>query len=168
VRRKKIRAHLCLSTSCLLLAAILALPPPAHATPFTPRFFHLTTADGLSHNIVYAIVQDPQGFLWFGTQDGLNRYDGTAFTVFRHRRSDPHSLAHNTVQALAVDSSGALWVGTVGGLDRYDRDTGGFVHYPEVAESVTVIYEGSGPGRDPLGRHGGLRPLPLRPPERPL
>jgi PAS domain S-box-containing protein len=146
VRREKIRAHLRLSASCLLLAAILALPPPAHATPFTPRFFHLTTADGLSHNIVYAIVQDPQGFLWFGTQDGLNRYDGTAFTVFRHRRSDPHSLAHNTVQALAVDSSGALWVGTVGGLDRYDRDTGGFVHYPEVAESVTVIYEGCSGG----------------------
>jgi len=133
---------------CLLLlpAFCLALPLPARAAPSTPRFFHLTTADGLSHNIVYAIVQDPQGFLWFGTQDGLNRYDGTAFTVFRHRRSDPHSLAHNTVQALAVDSSGALWVGTVGGLDRYDRDTGGFVHYPEVAESVTVIYEGCSGG----------------------
>jgi PAS domain S-box-containing protein len=129
-----------LSAWALLLVIHLALPFSARAQSPTPRFFHLTTADGLSHDIVYAIVQDPQGFLWFGTQDGLNRYDGYTFTVFRHRRSDPHSLAHNTVQALAVDSSGALWVGTVGGLDRYDRDTGGFVHYPEVAESVTVIY----------------------------
>ncbi len=124
----------------LFMALCLALPPPAGAHPLTPRFFHLTTANGLSHHIVRAVVQDPQGFLWFGTQDGLNRYDGVTFTVFRHLRSDPHSLTHNTVQALAVDSSGALWVGTVGGLDRYDRDTGHFVHYPEIAESVTVIY----------------------------
>ncbi len=124
----------------LLLAGVLALPPPARAAPLTPRFFHLTVADGLSHNIVRTIVQDPQGFLWFGTQDGLNRYDGYAFTVFRHLRSDPHSLVHNTVQALAVDGTGTLWVGTVGGLDRYDRNGGGFVHYPEVAESVTALY----------------------------
>jgi len=124
----------------LFLAFCLALPPPACAQLLTPRFFHLTTANGLSHHIVRAVVQDPQGFLWFGTQDGLNRYDGATFTVFRHLRSDPHSLTHNTVQALAVDPSGALWVGTVGGLDRYDWDTGRFVHYPEIAESVTVIY----------------------------
>ncbi|MDW8102955.1 MAG: two-component regulator propeller domain-containing protein [Anaerolineae bacterium] len=124
----------------LLLAGSLALPPPACAGLPTPRFFHLTTADGLSHNIVYAIVQDPQGFLWFGTQDGLNRYDGYTFTIFRHLRSDPHSPVHNTVQALAVDRSGTLWVGTVGGIDRYDRNTGGFIHYPEIAESVTVVY----------------------------
>ncbi len=137
---KKIRVHLRLSASCLALAALLALPLPARAAPSTPRFFHLTTADGLSHNIVRAIVQDPQGFLWFGTQDGLNRYDGATFTIFRHLRSNPRSLTHNTVQALAVDGTGTLWVGTVGGLDRYDRDAGGFVHHPEVAESVTVIY----------------------------
>ncbi len=124
----------------LLLASILTPPLPARAAPSIPRFFSLTTADGLSHNIVRAIVQDPQGFLWFGTQDGLNRYDGYSFTVFRHRRSDPHSLVHNTVQALAVDQKGTLWVGTVGGLDRYDRDTGRFVHYPGIGESVTVIY----------------------------
>ncbi|MDH7475245.1 MAG: two-component regulator propeller domain-containing protein [Anaerolineae bacterium] len=124
-----------------LLASSLALPPSAQAQSPILRFFHLTTANGLSHNIVYAIVQDHQGFLWFGTQDGLNRYDGYTFTVFRHLRSDPSSLVHNTVQALAVDSTGTLWVGTVGGLDRYDRDTHHFVHYPEVAESVTIIYE---------------------------
>ena len=125
----------------LLLVVALALPPPARAQLPAPHFFHLTTADGLSHNIVYAIAQDPQGFLWFGTQDGLNRYDGRIFTIFRHLRSDPHSLVHNTVRALAVDSAGTLWVGTVGGLDRYDREAGRFVHHPEIPESVTVIYE---------------------------
>ncbi len=135
------RCDVVLPACALLLALYLALPLPAAVPYFSPRFFHLTTADGLSHDIVYAIVQDPQGFLWFGTQDGLNRYDGYTFTVFRHLRSDPASLVHNTVQALAVDSTGALWVGTVGGLDRYDRDRGHFVHYPEIAESVTVVYE---------------------------
>lgn len=126
----------------LLLILFLISPLPAQAQFPTLRFFHLTTADGLSHDIVYAIVQDQQGFLWFGTQDGLARYDGYFFVVFRHLRSDPSSLIDNTVQALAVDSAGALWVGTAGGLDRYDRNGRRFVHYGDVAESVTAIYEG--------------------------
>ncbi len=129
-----------LFTAALLLTVYLALPLPAQAQTPALRFFHLTTADGLSHDIVYAIVQDQQGFLWFGTQDGLNRYDGYTFTVFRHLRSDPDSLIHNTVQALAVDSGGRLWVGTVSGIDRFDPGASRFVHYPEVSESVTAIY----------------------------
>ena len=137
---KRARYPICLAAVVLIFASYLATPLLIQAQS-TLRFFHLTTADGLSHDIVYAIAQDPQGFLWFGTQDGLNRYDGYTFTVFRHLRSDPWSLVHNTVQALAVDPAGALWVGTAGGLDRYDRDAGRFVHYPEIFESVTVIYE---------------------------
>ncbi|MCX7681202.1 MAG: hypothetical protein N2508_04435, partial [Anaerolineae bacterium] len=139
------RSYLCASirhaiAAFGLLVGMLACPLPVGAVPPTPRFFHLTTANGLSHNIVRAMVQDSRGFLWFGTQDGLNRYDGYTFTVFRHMRSDPRSLVHNTVQTLAVDGQGNLWVGTVGGLDRYDQDTGRFVHYPEIGESVTVVY----------------------------
>ncbi|HOT91640.1 MAG TPA: two-component regulator propeller domain-containing protein [Anaerolineae bacterium] len=130
-----------LFAAILLLRDAFTMPSPTRAQSPAPHFFQLTTINGLSHDIVYAIVQDHQGFLWFGTQDGLNRYDGYTFTVFRHLRSDPHSPIHNTIQALTVDSTGALWVGTVGGLDRYDRDSGGFIHYTEIAESVTVIYE---------------------------
>jgi len=125
----------------LAILGSLLLPTTTHAQTPEPRFFHLTTADGLSHNIVYAIAQDHQGLLWFGTQDGLDRYDGYTFTVFRHLRSNPQSLVHNTIQSLTVDRVGVLWVGTAGGLDRYDRDTGHFVHYPEIFESVTIIYE---------------------------
>ncbi|MGB9724442.1 MAG: ligand-binding sensor domain-containing protein, partial [Chloroflexia bacterium] len=130
-----------LVASALLLAVLGGVPAAWVRTP-VPRFFHLTPADGLSHHIVYAVAQDAQGFLWIGTQDGLNRYDGRTLTVFRHLRSDPHSLVHSTVQALAVDAAGTLWVGTVGGLDRYDREAGRFVHHPEVGESVTALYEG--------------------------
>lgn len=130
-----------LTVTALVLALSLGLAPRTCAQVPVLRFSSLTTANGLSHDMVYAITQDRQGFMWFGTQDGLNRYDGYTFTAFRHLRSDPHSLAHNTVRALAVDSLGFLWVGTPAGLDRFDSDTSRFSHYPEVAEQVTAIYE---------------------------
>lgn len=71
---------------------------------------------GLSHNSVFAIVQDAQGFLWFGTQDGLNPYDGVEFAVYKHDPADPHSLRSSWITALLEDSSGRLWVGTYEGL----------------------------------------------------
>ncbi len=85
---------------------------------------------GLSHSTVNCILQDRYGFLWFATDDGLNKYDGHAFTVYRHNPDDPHSLSHNNVWSLFEDSTGVLWVGTYGGgLNRLDRDTGQFAHY---------------------------------------
>ncbi|GEM_PF-5864836 len=108
----------------LLFGSVVA---PAHARPLDPHFVHLTTADGLSHAIVYCILQDRYGFMWFGTHDGLSRYDGYAFTVYHHRRSDPASLAHNTVNTLYEDRAGTLWVGTVGGLDSFTQDADGFL-----------------------------------------
>jgi len=70
------------------------------------RFDHLTIEDGLSQNAVSAITQDEQGFLWFGTSDGLNRYDGYTFTVFRHVPSDATSLSSSLITALYVDRGG--------------------------------------------------------------
>ncbi|HXK43323.1 MAG TPA: two-component regulator propeller domain-containing protein, partial [Anaerolineae bacterium] len=123
----------------LTLAVIPLAPTPARAEPL---FFHLTTADGLSHNIVYTILQDRQGFLWFGTQDGLNRYDGYTFTVFRHRRSDPASLVNNTVNVLYEDRAGTLWVGTVGGLDSFSGVGERFHHHTALPpESIGALYE---------------------------
>jgi len=125
-----LKSSFILSLLPVILTAHLAQPLPLNNPPSEPRFFRLTTANGLSHDIVYAIVQDSRGFLWFGTQYGLNRYDGYTFTIFRHLRSNPQSLVQNTVQALRVDSAGTLWVGTAGGLDCYDRDSDSFSHYP--------------------------------------
>ena len=96
-----------------------------------PQVRHLTLEHGLSHDVVYAVVQDSVGFMWFGTQEGLNRYDGSRFEEFRHDPDDPTSLAFEDISELLVDSSGDLWVGTWGGgLDRFDAESGRFEHLP--------------------------------------
>jgi signal transduction histidine kinase/ligand-binding sensor domain-containing protein/DNA-binding response OmpR family regulator len=85
-------------------------------------FRHLTIADGLSQNAVSAIVQDRRGFMWFGTKDGLNRYDGYQFVAFRHDPFDSTSISDSEIASLFEDSRGTLWVGTRGGgLNRFDR-----------------------------------------------
>jgi ligand-binding sensor domain-containing protein/class 3 adenylate cyclase len=87
-------------------------------------FNHITVEQGLSQNTVYASLQDRQGFLWFGTADGLNRYDGYGFVVFRRTGTDSTSLSNSFVQALAEDSQGMLWIGTKdGGLNRLNPHT---------------------------------------------
>lgn len=95
------------------------------------QFRHLSVKDGLSHPDVRAIVQDHQGFMWFGTWlGGLNRYDGYAFKVYRHEPGNPRSLSSDGVRLLYVDHTGVLWAATTGpGLDRYDRDSDSFEHY---------------------------------------
>lgn len=79
------------------------------------RFRQISLEQGLSQSSVYAVVQDKQGFLWFGTQDGLNRFDGYTLTVFRQQSDNPKSLPNNCIQTLYEDQSGKLWVGTRGG-----------------------------------------------------
>ena len=94
------------------------------------KFKHLTSEDGLSSNRVISILVDSKGFLWFGTFDGLNRYDGYEFTVFKHDPTDPNSLSQNHILSLYEDSQGVLWVGTEGGaLDRYDPNQKTFIHF---------------------------------------
>jgi signal transduction histidine kinase/ligand-binding sensor domain-containing protein/CheY-like chemotaxis protein len=86
------------------------------------RFTHLSTEKGLSQSVVESIVQDDQGFMWFGTQDGLDRYDGYEFKIYKHE-ADNSGLSGGTVTALFKDRSGALWVGEDQFLDRLDPVT---------------------------------------------
>jgi ligand-binding sensor domain-containing protein/signal transduction histidine kinase len=94
------------------------------------RFAHLSTTEGLSQIKVGQIVQDDQGFMWFGTQYGLNRFDGHKFKVFVHDARDPNSLSGVLISALFKDRDGTLWVGCDQFLNRFDRETESFRRYP--------------------------------------
>jgi len=123
-----------------LAAALLLLASMAHALPKDLRFQRISREQGLSQASILCSVQGPQGFLWFGTYNGLNRYDGYDFKVYRNDAEDPSSLANNVVRDLLVDDSGTLWVATGGGgLDRYDTDSDSFTHYRHVPDDPTSI-----------------------------
>ena len=101
-----------------------------HAQPRLTKLSHLSTTNGLSQSNVTCITQDHLGFMWFGTQNGLNKYDGYQFTIYRNDPRDSNSLSNNGIKAMVVDAKGQLWIGTWGGgIDRFDRDRGIFVHY---------------------------------------
>ncbi|MBL7959636.1 GHKL domain-containing protein [bacterium] len=78
----------------------------------------ISIEQGLSQSVVNTIYQDKKGFLWFGTQDGLNRFDGYSFIVFKNEPGNANSISNNTVQALYEDVAGNLWIGTLGGLNK--------------------------------------------------
>lgn len=90
---------------------------------------HFERLEGLSHNTVFSVLHGQRGFLWIGTADGLNRYDGYELTVYRHVPSDTASLSGNSIQALAQDEQGALWVGTAQGVNRLNPETGVVTRY---------------------------------------
>ncbi|PKP50218.1 MAG: hypothetical protein CVT92_14630 [Bacteroidetes bacterium HGW-Bacteroidetes-1] len=86
------------------------------------QFKHITINDGLSQNAVFAILKDSKGFMWFGTKDGLNRYDGNNFVVYQHNPFDSTSISANYITELFEDSRGLIWVGTLdGGLNVFNR-----------------------------------------------
>ncbi|WP_366520168.1 two-component regulator propeller domain-containing protein [uncultured Carboxylicivirga sp.] len=87
------------------------------------RFHHITSKDGLSQSEVYCFLKDSRGFMWFGTVDGLNCYDGYSIKTFSTLRNNPLSLTNNTIRSLAEDKLGRIWIGTDDGLNMYDPYT---------------------------------------------
>jgi ligand-binding sensor domain-containing protein/signal transduction histidine kinase len=99
----------------------------ASAVKSQPYYFrHYQVENGLSNNTVGCSLQDRKGFLWFGTKDGLNRFNGYTFKTFQNDRDDPNSIGSNFIISLHEDDSGVLWVGTDRGLFRYDASTESF------------------------------------------
>jgi signal transduction histidine kinase/CheY-like chemotaxis protein/ligand-binding sensor domain-containing protein len=119
----------------LLLILVLA-GSFVHAQPRNLQFSHIGTEVGLSENNVTCILRDKQGFMWFGTRDGLNRYDGYDFDVYKNNPQDSISLSSNFVTSIIEDRRGDIWVGTWGGgLNRFDKTKQRFIHYGGVVHS---------------------------------
>ena len=150
--------------------------PASNSSPRAPagpgrriEFRQLTIQNGLSQSRANCIVQDSRGFMWFGTQDGLNRYDGYEFRVYEHERDDAHSLSSNWVQHCYRDRRGALWFVTDDAvLNRYDPALDRFDLYPlkvddphrRGPDNIVTIFGDSG-GRLWIGTYGGGQPHPV-------
>ena len=118
-------------TGSLLIALISTLTLPAAgfcADGREIRFEHLTVEQGLSSNGVFAIFQDSRGFMWFGTDDGLDKYDGYSFTVYKHDPLDSNSISTNNIPYIYEDRSGTIWLLGPWGNSYcgFDRATGKF------------------------------------------
>ncbi|WP_182440198.1 EAL domain-containing protein [Colwellia sp. RSH04] len=131
-----------LRCSIALLLSIISSSVLAQSTPTseqeqnfesiptgTLKFSHLSSSDGLSSSNVFAINQDKQGYLWIGTEDGLNRYDGQNFKTYRHQITDSNSISANLIRKIFIDSNNTLWVGTQNGLSRYNRELDNFDNF---------------------------------------
>ncbi len=93
------------------------------------NFRSIEVEDGLSQNMVYSILQDKQGFMWFGTQDGLNRYDGVGFKIFKKNKKDNKSIGSNAIFSLIENKDGQIWVGTSNGVYIYNPTFESFTYF---------------------------------------
>lgn len=112
--------------SVLVTVLLLVISVNLYADQNSIKFKHISVDNGLSQNFVTCIFQDSKGFMWFGTQDGLNRFDGYDFTIYYHDPQDLNSLSNNNIQSIFEDKNKNLWVGTQNGLNKLDRGTDRF------------------------------------------
>ena len=122
----------------LFLSVLTVLGRDARIS-FTP----FSSEDGLSQNHVYCILQDKRGFLWFGTRDGLNRFDGYHFKVYRYDSDDPNSISNHYVYDLFEDHQGFLWAATRNGLNKYDPKQDRFTRYQPDKNNPKAISGGN-------------------------
>jgi len=127
------------------------------------RFQRIASEQGLSQETILSSYQDLDGFMWFGTQAGLNRYDGYQFKVFSHSSRNPNSLSSDWIYTINEASDGQLWLGTMDGINIYDKSTQTFTHIkhdPTLSSSlsqnnVRVLFKDSSNNMW-VGTHGGL------------
>jgi signal transduction histidine kinase/ligand-binding sensor domain-containing protein/CheY-like chemotaxis protein len=139
----------------------LICAPSLARLPETPQFRQHTVADGLPSSTLYGITQDKKGFLWIATKDGLARYDGVGYKIYRYSPGDDNSLPGDVVQALHVDAKDQLWVSTEGqGLSRFDIDRNNLTHFrksthPEMASDDIWAITSAPNGDLWFGGYGG-------------
>lgn len=103
----------------------------------SPKLF--TTDKELSSSLINQIYQDRNGFIWIATEDGLNRYDGAKFTIYKHEPNNEHSLAHNFVRTVFEDSKGHLLIGTYIGIQMYDPATDNFTPLAKLEDTGETL-----------------------------
>jgi ligand-binding sensor domain-containing protein/signal transduction histidine kinase/DNA-binding response OmpR family regulator len=127
------------------------------------NFKRLTIDEGLSQNTVFCIMQDKVGFMWIGTEDGLNKYDGYEFKSFKHENDNANSISSSQINAMIEDSKGNFWIGTSEGLNLFDRNT---EHFKRIGTHLNtesgasdfiscLFYDSSGSLW--IGTYGGLK-----------
>lgn len=130
-----------------LLACLMFISQMAPASQHNIRFHKYSLEHGLSQEAVFAILQDRRGFMWFATQEGLNRFDGYTFRVFYHDPDGTNSLSHDAVYTMIEDHQGMLWLGTDGGgLDRFDPVMETFTHFRKdshqlSSDRINIVFE---------------------------
>ena len=113
-----------------------------YSQDISPKFERVTIEQGLSSNVVFCVSQDRDGFLWFGTNTGLDRYDGYQFKNYSNGQNDSTSLSDNLVLSIAEDKDGFLWVGTFKGLNKFDKKTGKSIRYVNILnDSTSLAYD---------------------------
>ncbi len=118
-----------MSMAKILFALFLCSCLFTNAQENTFKFEHISTVDGLSQSSVIAMAQDSLGFMWLGTRDGLNRYDGHVFTTFKTEIGNDKSLSSSDILSLAMAPNGDLWVGTYNGLNRWNSESNTFERF---------------------------------------
>jgi signal transduction histidine kinase/streptogramin lyase/FixJ family two-component response regulator len=126
--------------AALAMTASTAVPAAAPVLATSPFFHNFSTADGLPSSTVWKLAQDRDGYLWIGTADGLARYDGVGFRIYRHDAADPASLSGNDVTALFVDRDNRVWCGGEdAGLNLLDANRAGFRHFRHDANTEASL-----------------------------
>ena len=119
---------------------LLVLLPLFCAQSQNYNFSRIDNTNGLSNNQIESIYKDSRGFMWFGTHDGLNKYDGYKFTLYKPELTNKFSISSNLIWKIIGDSKGNLWIGTTGkGLNYFDRTTERFIsftHNPNDENSI--------------------------------
>lgn len=134
----------------LIISVLIVFSSVAFAQHDSFNFHHLTTIEGLSQNNATCIIQDSDGFMWIGTQDGLNKYDGYTFTIYQNDPEDPSGISSNYITDILEDRHGNIWVATQnGGISKYDKYQDTFQHYKNnprdsntiSSNNINTIYE---------------------------
>ncbi len=146
---------------CLLLGLLLCCSSVLAGLPETPQFRQLTVADGLPSSTLYAVTQDKKGYLWIASKDGLARYDGVGYKIYRYAPGDDNSLPGNVVQALHVDKQDRLWIAIEGqGISRLNAERTDMTHFrrrthPEIGSDDIWAMTSTADGSLWFGTYGG-------------